>query len=158
MRRGMEVRWAAFLLALPFFLQLLGFGNTPLGGGLCGELFRGRETPLAFQGAGFWYALAFMMLLLGQLGYAGLLVLAGFLELPSLWLRSVYRIGAYYAAGMTLLFIVTRTTGLPVPAPQGWVLGDVARIDFLGLLGVGLTLAGGILLWGISRHNTPQPS
>jgi hypothetical protein len=158
MRQDAGVRWAAFLLALPFFLQLLGFGSTPLGGGLCGELFRGRETPLALQGAGFWYALVFMMLLLGQLGYAGLLALAGFLELPPLWLRSIYRLGSYYAAGMTLLFVVTRTTGLPVPAPQGWVLGDVAPVDLLGLLGVGLTLAGGVLLWGISRPNTPQPS
>lgn len=152
------MRWAAFLLALPFFLQLLGFGSTPLGGGLCGELFRGRETPLALQGAGFWYALVFMMLLLGQLGYAGLLALAGFLELPPAWLRSIYRIGLYYAAGMALLFVVTRTTGLPVPAPQGWVWGEASAVDLLGLLGVGLTLAAGGMLWMISRHATPQPS
>ena len=151
MRQDAGVRWAAVLMALPFFLQLLGFGSTALGGGLCGELFRGRETPLALQGAGFWYALIFMMLLLGQLGYAGILALARFLELPPAWLGSVYRIGLYYAVGMALLFVVTRTTGLPVPAAQGWIWGGAAAVDPLGLLGVGLTLAAGGVLWVISR-------
>ncbi|MER3480213.1 MAG: hypothetical protein C4327_06920 [Meiothermus sp.] len=157
MRQGAGVRWAVALMALPFFLQLLGFGSTALGGGLCGELFRGRETPLALQGAGFWYALVFMMLLLGQLGYAGILALAGFLELPPAWLGSVYRIGLYYAVGMALLFVVTRTTGLPVPAAQGWVWGEAAVVDPLGLLGVGLTLAAGGVLWVISRPLSHDP-
>lgn len=78
----MRLRLAAFLLILPFFLQLLGFGKTPLGGGLCGELFLVQNPALAFQTPGFWYALLFMVLLALELGYGLSLLLLPLLEVP----------------------------------------------------------------------------
>jgi len=63
------VRHAALFLILPFFLQLLGLGDTPLGGGLCGEVFRVQDPAFALKTPGFWYGLLFMVLLALELGY-----------------------------------------------------------------------------------------
>ena len=57
------MRRAALFLILPFFLQLLGLGDTPLGGGLCGEVFRVQDPAFALKTPGFWYGLLFMVLL-----------------------------------------------------------------------------------------------
>ncbi|GIW31185.1 MAG: hypothetical protein KatS3mg071_1359 [Meiothermus sp.] len=134
----------------PFFLQLLGFGNTFLGGGLCGELF-GNETPLGLQGAGFWYALLFMMLLGLQLMYGGFLLLARLLEMPAGMERGAYQGGIWLAGLIILLFILTRSTGLPYPSPQGLALGDTAPVDLLSLLLVGCSGVGGLLLWRLLK-------
>ncbi|RTG93542.1 hypothetical protein CSW37_05455 [Thermus scotoductus] len=139
----MRLRLAAFLFILPFFLQLLGFGKTPLGGGLCGELFLVQNPALAFQTPGFWYALLFMVLLALELGYGLSLLLLPLLEVsigPG-WRR----LGRYLVGVMGGLFLLTRTTGLPAPGPGGWVL-ERAPVDPLSLLLVGLSLAGGFLL------------
>ncbi|WP_038055166.1 hypothetical protein [Thermus amyloliquefaciens] len=145
------MRLAAGLLILPFFLQLLGFGNTPLGGGLCGELFLAQNPALAFQTPGFWYALLFMGLLALQLGYGLSLLLLPLLEVPigPAWLR----LGRYLVGVMVGLFLLTRAVGLPAPGPGGWVL-ERAPLDPLSLLLVGLSLAGGILLRENGGHGT----
>ncbi len=145
-----KVRWAAALFIAPFFLQMLGFGNTFLGGGLCGELF-GNETPLGLQGAGFWYALLFMMLLGFQLMYGGFLLLTRLLEMPASMERGTYLGGVWLVGTITLLFILTRTTGLPYPSPQGLALGDVAPVDLLSLILVGCSWVGGFLLWRLIK-------
>ncbi|TFU16316.1 hypothetical protein [Thermus tengchongensis] len=137
------MRLAALFLVLPFFLQLLGLGDTPLGGGLCGEVFRVRDPALALQTPGFWYGLLFMLLLALQLGYGLSLLLLPLLEvrLGPGWLR----VGRYLVGVMGGLFLLTRITGLPAPGPGGWVL-ERAPVDPLSLLLVGLSLAGGFLL------------
>ncbi|MFN4070501.1 MAG: hypothetical protein ACK4HT_02910 [Thermus caldifontis] len=137
------MRLAGALLALPFFLQLLGFGNTLLGGGLCGELFLAQNPALAFQTPGFWYGLLFMGLLALQLGYGLSLILLPLLEVSvgPAWRR----LGRYLVGVMAGLFLLTRTTGLPAPGPGGWVV-EPAPVDPLSLLLVGLSLAGGLLL------------
>ncbi|MCS7068602.1 MAG: hypothetical protein RMK51_03945 [Meiothermus sp.] len=145
-----ESRWAAALLMAPFFLQLLGMGNTFLGGGLCGELF-GNDTPLGLQGAGFWYAVMFMMLLGFQLMYGGFLLLARLLEMPASMEAGSYRAGVWLVGLVTLLFILTRTTGLPYPSAQGLALGDTAPVDLLSLILVGCSWMGGFLLWRLIR-------
>lgn len=147
-----RLRLAAFLLILPFFLQLLGFGKTPLGGGLCGALFAGRDLPLGLQPPGFWYALLFMVLLALLLGYGLSLLLLPLLEVPPspAWLR----LGRGMVGVLLLLFLLTRTTGLPVPGPQGLVL-ERAPLDPLGLLLAGLALAGGVFLRENRGHGTP---
>ena len=144
------VRWSGALLLAPFFLQLLGLGNSVLGGGLCGELF-GNETPLGLQGAGFWYALLFMMLLGFQLMYGGFLLLAPLLELPSSMERATYSGGLWLIGIMTLSFILTRTTGLPYPSPQGLAIGEAAPVDLLSLLLMGCGWAAGLLLWRLLK-------
>ncbi len=141
-----EARWAAALLMAPFFLQLLGTGNTFLGGGLCGELF-GNETPLGLQGAGFWYAVMFMMLLGFQLIYGGFLLLTRLLEMPASMERGTYRFGVGLVGLITLLFILTRITGLPYPSPQGLAMGDTAPLDPLSLMLVGCSWIAAFLLW-----------
>jgi hypothetical protein len=145
-----QVRWAGALLMAPFFLQLLGLGNSALGGGLCGELF-GNETPLGLQGAGFWYAVLFMMLLGFQLMYGGFLLLARLLEIPASMERGAYTGGLWLVGLMTLLFVLTRTTGLPYPSPQGFALGDTAPVDLLSLMLMGSTWAAGLLLWRLLK-------
>jgi len=146
-----QVRWAGALLMAPFFLQLLGMGNSVLGGGLCGELF-GNETPLGLQGAGFWYAVTFMMLLGFQLMYGGFLLLARLLELPASMEPGTYKGGIWLVGLITLLFILTRTTGLPYPSPQGLALGDTAPMDLLSLVLMGCSWGAGFLLWRLLRR------
>lgn len=149
------VRWAGALLVAPFFLQLLGLGNTLLGGGLCGELF-GNDTPLGLQGAGFWYAVLFMMLLGFQLMYGGFLLLARLLEMPAGMERGAYQGGIWLVGLITLLFVLTRTTGLPYPSPQGLALGDTAPVDLLSLILMGCSWAAGFLLWRLLRPGEPS--
>ena len=74
------MRRAALFLILPFFLQLLGLGDTPLGGGLCGEVFRVQDPAFALKTPGFWYGLLFMVLLALELGYGLSLLLLPLLE------------------------------------------------------------------------------
>ncbi|GIW26329.1 MAG: hypothetical protein KatS3mg069_2596 [Meiothermus sp.] len=145
-----QVRWAAALLMAPFFLQLLGSGNTLLGGGLCGELF-GNDTPLGLQGAGFWYAVLFMMLLGFQLMYGGFLLLARLLEMPPSMEAGTYRTGIWLVGFITLLFVLTRTTGLPYPSPQGLALGDTAPVDPLSLILMACSWVGSFLLWRLLK-------
>ncbi|WP_245958994.1 hypothetical protein [Meiothermus luteus] len=135
----------------PFFLQMLGFGQTPLGGGLCGELF-GNDTPLGLQGAGFWYAVLFMLLLGLQLMYGGFLLLARLLELPKSMEPGLYATGVGLAGLLTLLFLLTRTTGLPYPSPQGLAIGETAPLDPLSLILVGSSLGGGLLLLDLFKR------
>jgi hypothetical protein len=146
-----QVRWAGALLMAPFFLQLLGLGDSALGGGLCGELF-GNETPLGLQGAGFWYAVLFMMLLGFQLMYGGFLLLARLLEMPASMERGAYTGGLWLVGLLTVLFVLTRTTGLPYPSPQGWAFGDTASVDLLSLVLMGCTWGAGILFWRLLRQ------
>lgn len=153
--RHPRLNWAAALLVAPFFLQLLGLGNTPLGGGLCGELFGQRNPSLSLQGAGFWYALIFMMLLGFQLMYGGLLLLGRLLDMPESTERPIYWLGIGLVGLITLLFLLTRTTGLPYPSTQGLVFGDTSPFDPLSLILIGLSLAGGVLLWTLTQHRPP---
>jgi hypothetical protein len=145
------LRLAAFLLILPFFLQILGLGETPLGGGLCGEVFRLKDPALALQTPGFWYGLLFMVLLALELGFGLALLLLPLLEVPlgPGWLKA----GRYLVGALVLLFLLTRTTGLPAPGEGGLVL-ERAPLDPLSLLLVGLSLAGGLLLRENGGHGT----
>lgn len=53
---------------------------------------------------------------------------------------------------ITLLFVLTRTTGLPYPSPQGLALGDTAPVDVLSLILMGCSWVAGFLLWQLLRH------
>ncbi|MDX2008524.1 MAG: hypothetical protein SFU83_25030 [Meiothermus sp.] len=128
----------------PFFLQLLGFGSSVLGAGLCGDLF-GRNNPLGFQSPLFWYAMAFMILLGLQLAYAAVLLLAGLLEMPPEGAKGLFGFGIGLVVVIVLLFVLTRSTGIPAPAAQGLVF-ERADLDPLSLLLVGLSVGGGWLL------------
>jgi hypothetical protein len=152
-----RLTWAAALLMLPFFLQLLGFGQTFLGGGLCGSLVEGRDLPLDQQPAGFWYALLFMLLLAEQLAYGGVLLLSRLLEPTPASQRTLARVGVYLALPLLLAFLLTRLTGLPTPGPLGWQWGERAGLDLLGLLMVGATLGALGLMWRASVAS-PQSS
>lgn len=142
---------------LPFFLQLLGFGNGVLGGGLCGELFSNRDTPLSLQGSPFWYALLFMVLLAVQLLYAAFVGLLGLLKdddgevLTRGLERGLYGLGIFIVASMAVLFVLTRSTGLPTPSAQGWVFGDPTSANPLALVIVLCSVAGAALLWQMRK-------
>jgi hypothetical protein len=140
-------RLAAALLMAPFFLQLLGFGANIFGAGLCGDLF-GRNNPLGFQSPLFWYAMGFMVLLGLQLCYGAVLLLAGLIELPPSSAKGLFGFGLGLSLFTFVMFVLTRTTGLPAPTAQGWVF-EQANLDPLSILLIGLTLAGGWLLWNL---------
>lgn len=146
-----RVRLAAGLLMAPFFLQLLGLGKTLLGGGLCGELF-GNNTPLGLQGAGFWYALIFMILLGIQLMYGSFLLLTRLLEMPEGMESGTYQTGIWLVGFMALLFVLTRTIGLPYPSQQGMAFGDTAPADPLSLLLIGCSVVGALVLISLNRR------
>ncbi len=114
-----------------------------MGGGLCGEVFRLKDPALALKTPGFWYGLLFMVLLALELGFGLSLLLLPLLEVrPGKgWIRA----GRYLVGTLLLLFLLTRTTGLPAPGPGGWTL-EPAPLDPLSLLLVGLSLTGGLLL------------
>lgn len=135
---------------------MLGFGQGFLGAGLCGALLSGRDTPLSLQGADFWYALSFMMLLGIQLMYGGFLLLGRFLEMPKSSERPTYRAGVWLVGLIAVTFILTRTVGLPYPSEQGLVYGDPARADPLSLILMGLTVAGGAMVWGLYRRKPSE--
>lgn len=84
-----------------------------------------------------------MGLLALELGYGLSLLLLPLLEVPigPGWRR----LGQYLVGLLFLLFLLTRTLGLPTPGPGGWVV-EPAGVDLLSLLLVGLSLAGGVLL------------
>ncbi|RIH82876.1 hypothetical protein Mterra_02485 [Calidithermus terrae] len=151
-----RLTWAAALLMLPFFLQLLGFGQTFLGGGLCGSLIAGRDLTLDQQPPGFWYALLFMLLLAGQLAYGGVLLLSRLLEPTPTSQRALARVGVFVALPLPAAFLLTRLTGLPTPGPLGWQWGERAGLDVLSLLMVGATLAAAGLMARASRAPSPQ--
>lgn len=148
--RDPGLRWAALLLALPFFLQLGGLGGG-LGGGLCGELFANKDTPLVQQSSGFWYGLLFMFWLAFQLAYGGLLLLASLIEMPGEYEPALYGFGSWLIGLLGLLFVLTRSTGLPHPSAVGFVWGDPAPADVLSLVLVGLSVVGGVLLVLLKR-------
>jgi hypothetical protein len=138
------------LLIAPFFLQMLGFGNTPLGAGLCGDLL-GKDQTLGLQNPLFWYAAGFMILLGFQLAYGGFLLLAGLLEVSDGSAPGLFGLAWGLATLIGLLFVFTRLTGVPAPSGAGWVL-ERAPLDFLSLILVGLSLAGGLLLRQLGKR------
>jgi hypothetical protein len=137
------------LLMAPFFLQLLGLGKTPLGGGLCGDLL-GQDQSLALQNPLFWYAAVFMILLGFQLAYGAFLLLAGLIQIPPESAPRIFGLAWGLAALMGILFILTRFIGVPAPSGAGWVL-ERAPLDGLSLVLVGLSLVGGLLLRQVAR-------
>lgn len=137
------------LLMAPFFLQMLGFADTPLGRGLCGELL-GKDQTLALQNPLFWYAAGFMILLGIQLAYGIFLLLAGLIQVPDESAPGLFGFAWWLTLLMGLMFAFTRLSGAPAPSGAGWVL-ERAPVDALSLMLVGLSLAGGLLLRGLVR-------
>ncbi len=145
------------LLLLPFFGQLLGFGNGILGGGLCGELFTDRNIPLNLQGSGFWYSLLFMGLLATLLLYGAFVGVLGLLRdeegevLNRRLERGVLALGVALGSILVALFIFSRTTGLPTPSPQGMIWGEPSTFNPLAVV-LALMVGGATLLLGQMRR------
>jgi len=96
------------------------------------------------------------MLLGIQLMYGGFLLLGRFLEMPKSSERPTYRAGVWLVGLIAVTFILTRTVGLPYPSEQGLVYGDPARADPLSLILMGLTVAGGAMVWGLYRRKPSE--
>lgn len=142
------MRHAALFLILPFFLQLLGLGDTPLGGGLCGEVFRVQDPAFALKTPGFWYGLLFMVLLALELGYGLSLLLLPLLEVrPGKgWVRAGrYLVGTLFSSSSS-----PAPPASPRRAPGAGPWNPPPRP--LSLLLVGLSLAGGLLLKENGEH------
>ena len=147
--------WGVLFLMLPFFVQLLGFG-AQMGGGLCGALLSQVPRGITYQASEFWYAMIFMILLAFQMVYGVFLVFMRLFNLPEYMHEGIYRVGAALAIILILLFILTRTVGLPHPTAIGWSIGHPVALDPLSLILVGLTLIGGLDLWGLAELSRRQ--
>lgn len=115
-------------LFLPFALQLLGWAGTPLGRGPCafGADPNPLEEPLGFYAQGLLWGICLQM----ALGFA-LLMLRLMNGRP---LTSGPALAGGLAALTAAVYFLSRTTGLPVPSPLGWLWAPPEPADTVGLL------------------------
>ncbi len=123
------------LMFAPFALQLLGWAGTPLGGGPCGAI--GSERLLLEQPQAFFYAQVMLwgIALLMTTGF--FILMLGFMHqghIPKSQASPFLRLGLGIASFTALIYILTRTWGLPAPSPVGWLLSGAEPADAIGLL------------------------
>jgi hypothetical protein len=121
-------------LFLPFALQLLGWTGTPLGRGPCGA-FGADPNPLE-QPQGF-YAQGLLWGICLQMALGFTLLMLQFMNSgprtsgpPRPWAALAGALAALTATA----YVFSRTTGLPVPSPLGWLWAPPAPPDIVGLL------------------------
>jgi len=146
------------LMFAPFGLQLLGWAGTPLGGGPCGVFGQGRlmlEQPQAFfyaqvmlWGISLLLAVGFFMLMLSFM-HSG--------SVPSSQARPFVQVGQAIGGITALVYLLTRTTGLPTPSPIGWLLSNPEPFDTIGVLVLLVLLTHNLLaLCWLSKANVSQ--
>jgi len=147
------------LMFAPFALQLVGWAGTPLGGGPCGSI--GIDRLMLEQPQAFFYAhiMLWGISLLTATGF--FILMLGFMyngQIP----RSQARLFVLLALGLegftTLIYILTRTLGLPAPSPVGWLLGDPEPTDAIGVLILLVLLVQMVmsLHWLLQAKTAPQ--
>lgn len=142
------------LMFTPFALQLLGWAGTPLGGGPCGAI--GIDQLMLEQPQAFFYA-QIMLWGISLLMATGFFVLMlGFMNngrVPGSQARPFVRISQAIAGLTALIYLLTRTTGLPTPSPIGWLISSPEPLDVIGVLVlVALTAQGFLALRWLSKH------
>lgn len=148
------------LMFAPFALQLLGWAGTPLGGGPCGGI--GLDQLMLEQPQAFFYS-QIMLWGIALLAATGFFVLMlGFMNngrVPGSQARPFVRISQAIAGLTALIYLLTRTTGLPTPSPIGWLMSSPEPLDVIGVLVlVALTAQSFLALRWLSKNKPRQGS
>lgn len=136
----LEPRLLIGLMFVPFALQLLGWSGTPLGGGPCGAI--STNQLLLEQPQVFFYAQLMLVGICLLMTTGFLLLMLSFMQGGQLSLRQARLLvgfAGWVALLTALLYLLTRTTGLPAPSSIGWLAGAAEPVDGVGIL-VGLAL------------------
>ncbi|RIH83189.1 hypothetical protein Mlute_02268 [Meiothermus luteus] len=134
------------LLFLPFALQLLGWANTPLGGGPCGPI--ASERLLLEQPQAFFYAQLMLWGISLLLADGFFILMLGFMHngvVPPAQARPFVFFALAVALFTASVYLLDRTLGLPVPSPVGWLLGGPEPADAIGVL-ITLVLLGQVVV------------
>ncbi|MCS7058526.1 MAG: hypothetical protein NZ849_11065 [Meiothermus sp.] len=134
------------LLFLPFALQLLGWADTPLGGGPCGPI--ASERLLLEQPQAFFYAQVMLWGISLLLADGFFILMLAFMHngmVPPAQARPFVLLALVVSLFTASIYLLDRTLGLPVPSPVGWLLGGAEPVDVVGVLIV-LVLLGQVVL------------
>lgn len=146
--------WITALMFVPFFLQLLGWAGTPLGGGPCGGLTSAQlllEQPQAF-----FYAQIMLWGICLLMANGFFLIMLSFMnngKIPLAQSRPFLIIAALLSSLVGLIYTLTRLTGLPTPSPLGWLMNPAEGADVLGVVVVAILAA----LIGLVVRNLAAP-
>ncbi|MFN3390246.1 MAG: hypothetical protein ACK40N_00650 [Meiothermus ruber] len=119
----------------PFALQLLGWAGTPLGGGPCGAI--GLDQLLLEQPQAFFYAQIMLWGIALLMATGFFILMLGFMSngsVSSSQARPFVLLGLAISSATALIFLLTRTTGLPAPSSIGWLMGGPEPLDIIGVL------------------------
>ncbi|MDX2005683.1 MAG: hypothetical protein SFU83_10435 [Meiothermus sp.] len=157
--RDRQLTWLVGAMFAPFALQLLGWAQTPLGGGPCGAIVVSKyllEQPQAFfysqillWGIALLMAVGFFLVMLAFMGDGRV----RFEQAKPFVLTA-----AGIALMLELIYLGTRLVGLPAPSPVGWVVGATEPLDVVGVL-FALIVAGLLTLcarWLASHPNSTE--
>lgn len=147
------------LMFAPFALQLLGWAGTPLGGGPCGGI--GLDQLMLEQPQAFFYSQIMLwgIALLAATGFFTLML--SFMNngtIPDSQARPFVRISQAIASLTALIYLLTRTIGLPTPSPLGWLMGSPEPLDVIGVLVLVVLTAQGFLALRWFSENKPRQS
>jgi len=123
------------LMFAPFALQLLGWAGTPLGGGPCGAI--GLEQLMLEQPQAFFYAQIMLWGIALLMATGFFILMLSFMNngsIPKAQARPFVLAGQAIGGITALIYLLTRTTGLPAPSPIGWLISGREPIDVIGAL------------------------
>lgn len=133
--RDRELGVLVALMFAPFSLQLLGWTGTPLGGGPCGAI--GPDRWLLEQPQAFFYAQIMLWGIVLLMATGFFILMLGFIhngKVPKAQASPFVWVGQIIGSLTALIYLLTRTTGLPTPSPLGWLLSGAEPIDALGAI------------------------
>jgi len=92
-----------------------------------------------------------------QAAFAFFLILIdlGLLDEESPAVRRANRVGLWLNGAILVLFILTRSVGLPFFTPLGWVWGNTTPLDGVSILMAACSLVLIVLLWSGSPSARP---
>lgn len=123
------------LMFAPFALQLLGWAGTPLGGGPCGAI--GLEQLMLEQPQAFFYAQVMLWGISLLMATGFFVLMLGFMyngTIQKSQARPFLLIALVVGSLTALIYVLTRTVGLPAPSPVGWLMAGAEPTDAIGIL------------------------
>ncbi|GIW31992.1 MAG: hypothetical protein KatS3mg071_2166 [Meiothermus sp.] len=157
--RDRELGALVALMFTPFGLQLLGWAGTPLGGGPCGAISPNQwllEQPQAF-----FYAQIMLWGLALLMATGFFILMLGFMHngmVPKAQARPFVWAGQTISSLTALIYLLTRTTGLPTPSPLGWLLSGAEPMDALGVIILLVLVAHSVWALNWQKHAHAHPA
>lgn len=123
------------LMFAPFALQLLGWAGTPLGEGPCGAI--GLDQLMLEQPQAFFYAQVMLWGISLLMATGFFVLMLGFMyngTIQKSQARPFLLIALVVGSLTALIYVLTRTVGLPAPSPVGWLMAGAEPTDAIGIL------------------------